>query len=105
MNINGQEHRPASGRAVVLHPDLRHATRAGLRDRAAAEPRDAEARLEEARGLAQAIDLDVVHAEVCPLRAPKPATLLGSGVVERIKGVVAEKEVQVVVVDAALTPV
>jgi GTP-binding protein HflX len=105
VNINGQEHRPASGRAIVLHPDLRHATRAGLRDRAAAEPRDAEGRLEEARGLAQAIDLEVVHAEVCSLRAPKPATLLGSGVVERIKGVVAEKEVQVVVVDAALTPV
>ncbi|HEY4134257.1 MAG TPA: GTPase HflX [Alphaproteobacteria bacterium] len=67
--------------------------------------RDPAARLEEARGLALAIDLDVVHAEVCPIRVPRPATLLGGGAVERIKELVAAEEVQVVVVDASLTPV
>jgi GTP-binding protein HflX len=102
LNLNGHEHRTASGRAVVLHPDFRH----GARDRAAGvDQRDAEARLDEAAGLALAIDLDVVHTEICPLRAPKPATLLGSGVVERIKGIVADHDVQVVVVNAPLTPV
>jgi GTP-binding protein HflX len=69
------------------------------------DQRDAEARLDEAAGLARAIDLDIVHTEICPLRAPKPATLLGSGVVERIKGIVADHDVQVVVVNAPLTPV
>ena len=106
LNLNGREHRTASGRAVVLHPDFRHGARAGALDRTAgSEQRDADAKLDEAAGLARAINLDVVHAEICPLRTPKPATLLGSGVVERIKDVVAEQDVQVVVVDAPLTPV
>ncbi len=105
VDLTGHELRAASGRAIVLHPDFRHASRANLREKAGNEQRDSTARLDEARGLAQAIDLDVVHAEVCPLRAPRPATLFGSGVVERIKEIVAERDVQVVVVDAPLTPV
>jgi GTP-binding protein HflX len=103
--FNGHERPVASGRAAVLHPDFRHAVRANLRERAEHDQRGAAARLDEARGLAQAIALDVVHAEICPLRAPRPATLLGSGVVERIKQVVADRDIQVVVVDATLTPV
>ena len=105
VNLNGRDHPIASGRTVVLHPDFRHAARAHLRARAGSEQRDAAARLEEARGLAQAIDLEVVYAEVCPLRAPRPATLLGSGVVERIKAVVSEQDVEVVVMDGPLTPI
>jgi len=36
--------------------------------------RDAEARLEEAIGLAGAIDLNVVEARIAPLARPTPAT-------------------------------
>ncbi len=67
--------------------------------------RDPHLRLEEAIGLARAIDLEVAHAELAPLRRPTPATLLGSGKVEEIKARLAAEPVELVVVDAALTPV
>ena len=41
--------------------------------------RSPEARLEEAIGLAEAIDLKVVFAEVALVSNPRPATLIGSG--------------------------
>jgi GTP-binding protein HflX len=62
-------------------------------------------RLEEAVGLARAIDLEVVAAELAPLRRPTPATLLGSGKVEEIKTKIEAEPVELVVVDASLTPV
>ncbi len=71
----------------------------------ASETRDPGARLEEAVGLARAIELEVVGAELAPLRRPTPATLLGSGKVEEIKRRLAAEPVELVVVDAALTPV
>ncbi len=41
-----------------------------------------EAKLEEAVGLARAIDLDVRVAQAVPLRRVTPATLVGKGVVD-----------------------
>lgn len=67
--------------------------------------RDPSGRLEEARGLAEALDLDVVHAEAAPVRQISPRTLFGSGRVEALKALVAETGAGVVVVDAALSPV
>jgi GTP-binding protein HflX len=61
--------------------------------------------LEEATGLAQAIDLDVVDARHVLVRAPRPATLLGKGQVDGLKGEIAADEIGLVVVDAGLTPV
>jgi len=69
------------------------------------EERDREAKLEEAVGLARAIDLEVKLAETAPLRRITPATLVGKGVVERIKAAVTEQGVGLVVVDDKLTPV
>ncbi len=56
-------------------------------------------------GLARAIDLEVVGAELAPLRRPTPATLLGSGKVAEIATKLQADPVELVVVDAALTPV
>ncbi len=67
--------------------------------------RDAEARLAEAQGLAGAIDLTVVHAEVVRLTKPKPATLFGTGVVARFAELIEAEEIQLVVVNRQLTPV
>lgn len=88
----------ASGprRAAVVYPEIPSAP--GRR-------RDPDARLEEAVGLARAIELDVVHAEAVRLNKPVPATLLGGGVVERLTGMAAALEVELVIVDAALSPV
>ena len=67
--------------------------------------RDAEARLEEAVGLTAAIHLDIAWAGVAPLARPVPATLLGSGKVAEIAALAGEYEPEIVVVNAALTPV
>ena len=55
------------------------------------DERDRAAKLEEAVGLARAIDLDVRVAETVPLRRVTPATLIGKGVVERMKANVEEQ--------------
>ncbi len=67
--------------------------------------RDADARLEEAEGLALAIGLDVRARLGFRVRQIKPATLFGSGQVEQIGERVAAEGVELVVVDNALSPV
>jgi len=67
--------------------------------------RDSDAKLEEAVGLARAIDLDVRVAQTVPLRQVTPATLIGKGVVERVKAAVEEQGIGLIVVDDRLTPV
>jgi GTP-binding protein HflX len=69
------------------------------------EERDGEAKLLEAVGLARAIDIDVRLAETAPLRRITPATLIGKGVVERLKEAVEELGIGLVIVDDRLTPV
>lgn len=90
-------------RALVLVPDLRQR---GARDDAAmATQRDLDARLEEAFGLAQAIDLNVRATVPVPVSQPKPATLFGAGKVEEIAETVKDEEIDLVIVDHALTPI
>ena len=63
------------------------------------------ARLEEAAGLARAIDLDVVDAGIAQLNAIRPATYLGKGKVEELAGLVKTLDAGIVVMDCALSPV
>jgi GTP-binding protein HflX len=81
---------------MVIHPALR-AAEGGIRV--------PEARLDEAVGLAQAIDLDVVMAEAVPVAKRRPATLLGKGAVERLAEAVKANEIDLAVVDGHLSPV
>ena len=67
--------------------------------------RSPQARLEEAVGLAAAIDLDVKASGLVPVPNPRPATLFGSGKVEELKGLVRAEGAGLVVVDHPLTPV
>ena len=69
------------------------------------QTRAADARLEEAVGLAAAIGLVVVHQVILPLRMRKPATLLGTGQVESLGLIVEEQKIEVVIVDSQLSPV
>ena len=80
-------------RAIVVLPDQGGATR------------DAEARLDETAGLALAIGVEVLHKLAVRVRAPKPATLIGSGQVEAIAETVRDDELSLAVFDASLTPV
>ena len=81
--------------ALVIHPqrDGRESSRS------------ADARLEEAVGLALALDLEVRDAIIAPLRKRTPATLFGSGKVDEIGALCHELDAEVAVVDDALTPV
>src|SRR5688572_46160 len=67
--------------------------------------RSAEARLDEAQGLAEAIGIDVVDRRAFKLRARRPATLFGKGQAESIAELVLQRDAGLLVVDAALSPV
>lgn len=64
-----------------------------------------EARLEEACGLALAINLDVVHRDITNLRAIRPSTFLGGGYIERLLPILQDKEIELLIVDNALSPI
>jgi GTP-binding protein HflX len=64
-----------------------------------------ESRLQEAVGLARAIDLEVASAGIIPIGTIRPATFLGKGKVEEIAGLVRAEEAGLVFVDHALSPV
>lgn len=114
----------ASSKAcIVVHPSFR----------AARGDRDPAVRLAEAVGLARAIALDVIHAEVVGLAAAHPSTYFGAGTVQRFAELIRQQSeagptvigsaigpatetesmpdsisgpaIGVVIVDAALTPV
>jgi GTP-binding protein HflX len=55
--------------------------------------------------LARAIKLEVVRAEIVRVSRPVPATLFGSGNVEMLRGIIADNEIGLVVVDGPLSPV
>ncbi|MEM7688107.1 MAG: GTPase HflX [Pseudomonadota bacterium] len=82
-------------RALVLCPDIRALT----------YDLDAAERLEEAKGLALAIGVEIAHTEILPIRQMQPNTLFGSGQVENIKVTCEQYEAELVIVDGALTPI
>ncbi len=94
-------------RAVVVVPVLKQAraARAAQADSAISVSRPPESRLEEAKGLALAIDLDVVNGSIVPINDPRPATLLGTGKIEEILALLDEFNAGLVIVDHPLTPV
>ncbi len=60
--------------------------------------------MEEAVGLCRAIDLDIVWRDQVRMVAPRPATLVGAGKIEEIANSAEAEELELLVVDAALTP-
>ncbi|CAN5265080.1 GTPase HflX [soil metagenome] len=94
MNTKLIDHSVPLIRAIVIHPDGRSES-----------SRLAEERLQEAVGLARALDLDVRAEEIVRIRKVTPATLFGSGKVEELAALVRAAEAEAVVVDDDLTPV
>jgi GTP-binding protein HflX len=82
-------------RAVIAVPEL---PREGAR-------RSAEARIEEAEGLAEAIGIDVAAAKPFRVRSVRPATLLGKGQVEELAEIAKTEEARLLIVDASLAPI
>jgi GTPase len=92
----------STGRALVVHPVPK--TRLG-RHPAENSGRSVEARLEEAVGLARAIRLDVVFADIARITRPRPSSLIGSGTLENLGSVISENDIGLVIIDSALSPV
>ena len=90
-------------RALVLGPYL--TDRAAVYADGAKSLRGPEARLDEAEGLALAIDVEIVGRELALLSQIRPATYLGKGKVDEFAALVKEREADLVVVDCALSPV
>ena len=67
--------------------------------------RSQDLRLEEACGLARAIDLDIRDAYTLPIRAPRPSTLIGKGKLDEIKAQINALDIELVFIDTALTPI
>ncbi|MFP6735733.1 MAG: GTPase HflX [Rhodospirillales bacterium] len=83
----------------MVHPALK-------RNAASAGPaRAPEARLAEAIGLAEAINLEILYTEAAPVNRLRPATLFGTGTVDRLGGIIAADDIGVAVIDAGLSPI
>lgn len=87
------EHDQKPERAIVLVPVF-----------AELNPRNNNARLEEAIGLANAISLDVIESGIIPIKAIKPATLFGSGKVDEITGIIKSSDIGLAIIDHAISP-
>jgi GTP-binding protein HflX len=93
-----------TGRAIVIEPWIKSPVRRST-VRAPADTRTPEARLEEAVGLARAIDLTVVEAGLVTLNDIRPATYIGKGKVDEIAGLAKSQSASVVVMDCPISPV
>ena len=82
-------------RALVVCPDIR-----GM-----AYDLDAQSRLAEAEGLALAIGVVIAESFVLPVREVRPNLLFGAGQVDNIRIACEQDEIELVVVDGALTPI
>lgn len=94
FNRDSDDEVARGARAVVVHAETHNGDR-----------RDSDARLEEARGLALAIGIDVRAAQSFRVRDRKPATLFGSGQVDQIATLARQEEAELIIVDNSLSPV
>jgi GTP-binding protein HflX len=82
-------------RVIVIHPWLKKKV----------QRRTPEASLEEGEGLAHAIDLEVVEKISVPMSDVKPSTLIGSGKVDEIKGIIAAEDATLAIINHTLSPI
>jgi GTP-binding protein HflX len=94
-----------SGRALVIEPWIKRPTPRTGSVRAVGDTRTPEARLEEAMGLARAIDLEVVQGGIVTLNEVRPSTYVGKGKVDEIAGLTKTLEASVVIMDCPISPV
>ena len=96
MTATSSPDAPERTKAIVVHP-----RRKGDRD----ARRDPASALAECVGLTEALDLDVVGAEVAPLERVKAGTLLGDGKIAEIKAKVEQTGAALVIVDGSVSPI
>ncbi len=65
----------------------------------------AQDKLDEAVGLARAIELNIAYKEVINLSRVVPATLIGGGVIDRLSDIIKNNDIGLVYINHPLTPV
>lgn len=89
-------HETQATRAWVLHPDLKSDQ----------HRRSAAPALQEAVSLAHALPhLEVVGAQIVPVRQADPGKLFGSGKLDELKSIFHDNEIELVLIDGPVTPV
>jgi GTP-binding protein HflX len=84
-------------RAMVFHPHHKL--------QAKHKPRDPQAMLDEAVGLARAIELEIAGALIVPIQHTRPSHLFGEGKVEELKTLIRSAEAGLVIMNCNLSPV
>jgi len=82
-------------RVSVIHPDIANNIKR----------RSSKNSLAEAISLVSALDVEIFHSVVVPIRKPNAATLFGSGKMEELKQIFIAEDVGLVMIDGSLTPV
>ena len=82
-------------RVSVIHPDIANNIKR----------RSSKNSLAEAISLVNALDVEIFHSVVVPIRKPNAATLFGSGKMEELKKIFIAEDVGLVMIDGSLTPV
>jgi GTP-binding protein HflX len=100
LELGARRKSEEGARAIVIGPYLTERA-----SRESPSLRAPQARLDEADGLARAIDLHIVGDELVMLSQVRPATYLGKGKVDEIAERIKDEEVELAVVDCALSPV
>lgn len=83
--------------ALVIHPYLKH--------KSVHRGRNPQSCLDEAVGLAHALELDIRDAFTIALNEIRPSSLMGKGMIDTIAQEVKATETQLVIVDTHLSPV
>ena len=87
---------PRNTRAWVLHPELKFDN----------SRRDPVAALDEAVALAEAMpEMEIVGSDIIPLRSVQSGVLFGKGKIAELKAIFEAEEIELVLIDGALTPV
>lgn len=105
MTDRFHDNAPEIVRAVVVDPDIDiHVSARHGGDTSVARKYD-DSRLEEAVGLAMALDLEITGTLSVRVRKLNPATLFGEGKVNEIKALCEEAEASLCVVNGSLSPI
>ena len=94
-------------RSIVIVPNILKSgkTNSNVPENGAIFERTPESQLEEAIGLTVAIDLEIVDSEIVRIPKIKPATFIGSGKVDELKSFILANEVELVIIDHAISPI
>ena len=84
--------------AFIVQPELKQAPQPGL-------ARTPQTKLEEASGLAEAIQLEVIHQEIIFLSKTLSGTYLGPGVIERLADLATTSKHPLIIINTNLSPI